>query len=120
MSIASGKSELAEENEYYKRGLSPAVIEALSHDLGGLKGSNIYASVDHGSTWIHLGQARVSQTHPTANEFMMLERSRAPSGCWSGPPMESGKASLVTRVEPGTRAARVALDTHPVGSLFGA
>lgn len=50
-------SELSEENEYYRLGLTPCVVRALSHDLGSLKGANVYRSADGGGTWELIGQA---------------------------------------------------------------
>jgi hypothetical protein len=51
-------SQLAEENEYYRLGLTTCVVEALSHDLGPLKGANVYSSADEGRTWNIRGQAK--------------------------------------------------------------
>jgi hypothetical protein len=53
-----GPSQLAEENEYYRLGLTNCVVEALSHDLGSLKGANVYSSADEGRTWSIRGQAK--------------------------------------------------------------
>ena len=72
-------SELAEENEYYRMGLTPCVVDLLSHDLGPLKGANVYGSADEGSSWSLLGQANRSpetQAEGMANlsEHHLVER----------------------------------------------
>lgn len=55
--VSHAPSQLAEENEYYRLGLTPCVIDVLSHDLGSLKGANVYRSTDQGLTWSYHGQA---------------------------------------------------------------
>lgn len=55
--VPQGVSTLGEENDYYRLGLTPCVVESLSHDLGQLKGANVYRSSDDGESWQFLGQA---------------------------------------------------------------
>jgi hypothetical protein len=55
--VFHGPSQLAQENEYYRLGLTDCVIDVLSHDLGALKGANVYRSADNGLTWSYHGQA---------------------------------------------------------------
>jgi hypothetical protein len=55
--VSHGPSNLGEENDYYRLGLTPCVVAALSHDLGRLKGANVYRSTDNGLNWQFLGQA---------------------------------------------------------------
>ncbi|MFQ5885361.1 MAG: sialidase family protein, partial [Thermoplasmata archaeon] len=72
--------ELEEENEHFGLGLSKCVIDVLTHDLGTLKGENVYGSVDEGQTWELWGQAHLDA--PTgdmdgsgdATEAMLVER----------------------------------------------
>lgn len=70
--------DLAEENEYYHLGLTPCVVAALSHDLGPLKGANVYRSTDRGATWQLHGQAnRPAGSDPAGrdlNEHLLIER----------------------------------------------
>ncbi|HSM16963.1 MAG TPA: sialidase family protein [Gemmatimonadales bacterium] len=56
--VSHTPSQIREENEYYRLGLTPCVEAALSHDLGSTKGANVHRSSDHGRTWEFLGQAR--------------------------------------------------------------
>jgi hypothetical protein len=55
--VSHAPSQLAEEDEYYRLGLTPCVVRLLSHDLGSMKGANVYRSIDGGSSWVFLGQA---------------------------------------------------------------
>ena len=55
--VSHAPSHLAEENEYYRLGLTTCVVGALSHDLGSLRGANVYRSTDEGLTWSYRGQA---------------------------------------------------------------
>jgi hypothetical protein len=79
VSVSHRSSELAEENEYYHLGLTPCVVRALSHDLGSLKGANVYGSVDRGGTWQFRGQAnRPAGSAPEAmdlSEHLLIERA---------------------------------------------
>jgi hypothetical protein len=61
-------------NNRYQLGLSPGVINALCHDLGEQKGSNVYSSADEGKTWVWVGQARVPDTDRGADEHMIVQR----------------------------------------------
>jgi hypothetical protein len=72
-------SQLAEENEYYRLGLTPCVVSTLSHDLGSLKGANVYRSTDSGESWLLLGQAKRDITSgnngvPNLLEHLLVER----------------------------------------------
>lgn len=84
--------ELAEENEYYRLGLTPCVVDALSHDLGPLKGANVYRSIDRGDTWTFHGQANWGAGRdPEArdlNEHVLIER-------------EDGALWMLARTPPG-------------------
>lgn len=88
--VIHAPSELAEENEYYRLGLTPCVVDALSHDLGPMKGANIYRSTDEGLTWSFHGQANRAVDVPASStadfnpvaefresliEHMVIERS---------------------------------------------
>ena len=52
--------------------LSPYTAEELVHDLGELRGSNVYVSRDRGETFEFLGQARAPSTR--VDEHMIVER----------------------------------------------
>ncbi len=73
--VFHGGSQLAEENEYYRLGLTPCVVSALSHDLGDLKGANVYSSDDQGETWHFLGQANKSFVERVESAKDLLEHS---------------------------------------------
>ena len=64
--VSHSASNLGDENDYYRLGLTPCVVEALSHDLGRLKGANVYRSIDAGTSWQFQGQANkpVATTPP--------------------------------------------------------
>jgi len=77
--VPHGGSKLNEENAYYHLGLTPCVVESLSHDLGRLKGANVYRSRDAGENWDFLGQAgKPATTMATADrdlaEHTIVER----------------------------------------------
>ena len=85
-------AEVADENQYYRLGLTPCVIEALSHDLGSLKGANVYRSADMGNTWEFHGQANWPVPSGPAdvdiNEHLLVER-------------EDGTLWMLARTPPG-------------------
>jgi hypothetical protein len=102
-------SELAEENEHYRLGLTPCVVRALSHDLGSLKGANVYRSLDRGDTWQLFGQAnRPSDSAPEAKdliEHLLIERddgtlwmlARTPPGIGESLSSDGGQSWMPVR-----------------------
>lgn len=75
--VSHAPSQLAEENEYYRLGLTPCVVRLLSHDLGPAKGANVYRSLDRGGTWHFHGQANRDDgaTDVTLIEHLLVERN---------------------------------------------
>jgi hypothetical protein len=73
--VPHGGSKLGEENDYYHLGLTPCVVESLSHDLGQLKGANMYRSSDDGQTWQFLGQANLPDTSGAAADRDLSEHA---------------------------------------------
>jgi hypothetical protein len=55
--VSHAPSQLEEENAHYRLGLTPCVVRRLSHDLGPMKGANVYLSEDQGRSWRFYGQA---------------------------------------------------------------
>lgn len=72
IAVPLGPSQLGEENEYYRLGLTPCVVEVLSHDLGARKGANVYRSGDEGRTWRFRGQAGGAAAVPDSTEAVDL------------------------------------------------
>ena len=52
--------------------LAPYTVEMLIHDLGEERGSNVYRSTDHGTTFDRIGQARIPGTR--VDEHMLIQR----------------------------------------------
>jgi len=104
-------SQLAEENEYYRLGLTPCVVNTLSRDIGSLKGANVYKSDDYGSTWHFLGQANKTPAEQDAGDGDLVEHSlieRSDGSLWMlirTPPgiaeaLSSDGGSTWSQVEP--------------------
>jgi hypothetical protein len=68
-------SQLAEENEYYRLGLTRCVVDALSHDLGTSKGANVFRSTDNGLSWGFHGQANRASDTTDAKALDLIEHT---------------------------------------------
>ena len=113
--VSHGASKLGEENDYYRLGLTPCVVDALSHDLGKLKGANVYRSADAGSGWQLLGQANKSTG--TWSNTRSWNAPMARCGCWHEHPRGSASRCPSTADLPGQSWSEAAFGIRSAVSL---
>ena len=119
--VGSGTADFDEALDYYHLGLSPCAVRVLKHDLGALRGPNVYRSRDQGKSWELFGEARLPQaviaTGHEAVEHMIVEHhdgslwmlARTPPGIGQSFSNDSGKTW--TEIQPsGIR--------HPLSRFF--
>lgn len=120
--VSYAPSGLADENAYYRLGLTQCVISQLTHDLGGLKGANVYSSTDDGSTWLLRGQAKRVETELELPGGDLIEHAvveRSDGSLWMLIRTAPGIGESVSR--DGGRSSSPAKDSgirHPLRRFF--